>query len=130
MATNAVVSCRCGAVLISLTESLALAVNCHCELCRSINGAAFTTYVPVKASTVQITQGRQSVSMYRVTPGAERHWCRDCGTPRRPPQTPPPEAGANSPTWQWRDERMITRCERSWQGGQRILSGANFCPGT
>jgi hypothetical protein len=25
--------------------------------------------------------------------------------PRRPPQLPPPVAGANSPTWRWRDAR-------------------------
>lgn len=81
MVTTAVARCRCGAVVMNLKEPLAFAVNCHCELCRSINGAPFMTYVPVKTSAVQVAQGRENISMYRVTPGTEKHWCRDCDTP-------------------------------------------------
>lgn len=71
--------CKCGAVSYTADEALRL-VNCHCCLCRSINGGAFSSYVVVKAEGFTASFG-DSLGSVAVGESAIKHFCRDCGTP-------------------------------------------------
>ncbi|MDE2346116.1 MAG: GFA family protein [Gammaproteobacteria bacterium] len=73
--------CRCGAVEYRATGGIKGLVNCHCELCRSINGSAFSSYVVVALEGLSVGKGRERVSRYQVTDGAVKHYCSTCGTP-------------------------------------------------
>jgi integrase len=57
------------------------------------------------AHRIRALAGR--VLRYAVATGRAQHDVaadlKDALAPRRPPQTPPPVAGAKSPIWQWRD---------------------------
>jgi len=64
-----------------LTDEIKNIVNCHCNLCRSINGSAFSTYVVVSLDALDIVNGRDKLSEYQVTEGAVKHYCSACGTP-------------------------------------------------
>lgn len=55
-------------------------VNCHCTLCRSLTGSAFTTYAVVRQGDVSV-QGQSDVRKYQATEAATRHFCTKCGTP-------------------------------------------------
>ena len=79
--TVACAGCKCGAVEVEISAPVEVAVNCHCTMCRSINGSAFSTYAPLASSTVRVVKGSESLSSYQVTSGARKHWCQSCGTP-------------------------------------------------
>jgi hypothetical protein len=73
-------ACSCGAVKFQAAADMRRLVNCHCNMCRKINGSAFSTYavIPYKALFVS---GEESVAEYQVTDGARKHFCKKCGTP-------------------------------------------------
>ena len=72
-------SCCCGAVQFELTEKPSLLGMCHCSRCRKVGASAL---VFVKANTVHITQGRDSIATYKSTPPYQydRSFCSVCGT--------------------------------------------------
>lgn len=72
-------SCACGKVTYRCGEPVQV-VNCHCTLCRAINGSAFSSYVVVKTDAVELS-GRDNLSTYMATGKATKHFCSDCGTP-------------------------------------------------
>lgn len=73
-------SCKCGAIRFSSSEPLQL-VNCHCNLCRSINGSAFSSYVVTKLAEFKVESGDDQLASFDATDHAVKHFCRHCGTP-------------------------------------------------
>ena len=81
MADNYLGSCACGKVHFALDAEPLNIFNCHCTICRKMNGSAFSTYVVFKASALRITGGRAEIQAAAAGTQATRHFCRDCGTP-------------------------------------------------
>jgi len=50
-------SCNCGDVCFTAGNTITAVVNCHCKLCRKMNGSAFSTYVVVPEEGFNLTQG-------------------------------------------------------------------------
>lgn len=73
-------SCHCGNVSYAVHGNIVSVVNCHCELCRSLCGAAFASYVVVRQLELSL-QGQESLVSYTATDKATRHFCKICGTP-------------------------------------------------
>lgn len=73
-------SCKCGVVRFEAGDPLHV-VNCHCGLCRRMNGSAFTSYVVFLSEGFAIEQGADSVATFVATERAQKHFCRHCGTP-------------------------------------------------
>jgi len=73
-------SCLCGAVKYRAETNIRRVVNCHCGLCRRMNGSAFSSYavIPFKALVIF---GAMDLRSYAVTPRATKHYCGKCGTP-------------------------------------------------
>jgi hypothetical protein len=71
--------CKCAAVSLE-AKSASQVVNCHCGLCRSINGSAFSTYAVVSFGDLKVA-GSQAVASHQVTERARKHFCSICGTP-------------------------------------------------
>ena len=74
-------SCHCGKVQYALRGDIVSVVNCHCGLCRSLSGTAFTSYVVVRELNFRVEQGQQFLASYAATPKATKHFCIACGTP-------------------------------------------------
>lgn len=74
-------SCLCGAVTYEITGELAPIQLCHCAMCRRASGAGFATNMPVHAEHFRITAGEESLKIYRSSPGKERVFCGECGSP-------------------------------------------------
>ena len=53
--------------------------NCHCESCRRACSAPFTTFFGLRATAWRWTG--KAPGVYRSSPGVERFFCRDCGSP-------------------------------------------------
>lgn len=74
-------ACLCGLVRYEVRGSLTFAGNCHCSICRRSHGAAYATWAGVPAGAFRWTEGEDLVERYRSSPGAERAFCRRCGSP-------------------------------------------------
>lgn len=72
-------SCNCGAVRYEVTSKILNVVNCHCRLCRKMNGASFSTYVVVAESG--FTQLDGDLTTCNVTDKSRKSFCSKCGTP-------------------------------------------------
>jgi len=73
-------SCKCGNIHYVTGDPLQV-VNCHCSLCRNINGSAFSSYVVTPLADFKIEQGEQMLRGYAATDHAIKHFCATCGTP-------------------------------------------------
>ncbi len=73
-------SCGCGQVQLKLNADVLNTVNCHCDMCRSHNGAAFSTYAALPLNALEFTQGDDLISEYAFGT-AKKHFCGHCGTP-------------------------------------------------
>lgn len=74
-------SCHCGAVNYESTGKLLRFSNCHCDDCRKVSGAAFSSSLVVESSGFRITKGEDNLTAYESTPGKFRCFCRTCGSP-------------------------------------------------
>ena len=71
--------CLCKKVSFEIDTPIVACVNCHCESCRRQCSAPMTTYIGVVDSQWRWTGGAPKV--FRSSPGVERTFCGDCGTP-------------------------------------------------
>ena len=74
-------SCLCGGVKYRIAGLLTQALNCHCTMCRKLQGAAFRSRATVKAADFAWVQGESLVTFYESSPGNHRGFCRVCGSP-------------------------------------------------
>ncbi len=71
--------CMCGAVRYEVSGEPFWVGHCHCESCRSHTGAPVVTFVAFKEDQVAFTKGERQI--YNSSPGVERAFCGQCGTP-------------------------------------------------
>ena len=72
-------SCNCKSVTYASSGDVKAIVNCHCNLCRKMNGSAFSTYVVVPDESFELISGE--VKTVKVSEHASRSHCIECGTP-------------------------------------------------
>jgi hypothetical protein len=72
-------SCLCGRVRFEVAGKLAGIQLCHCALCRRAQGSAFAANLPVRAENFRLVAG--APKSYESSPGKERLFCGDCGSP-------------------------------------------------
>ncbi len=70
--------CLCGAVRYRATADPFRVAHCHCGMCRKLSGAAFITFVAFPAAA--FAWSGEAPARYRTSPGAERGFCRRCGS--------------------------------------------------
>ena len=73
-------ACHCGSLRYSVIGEPLSVVNCHCGMCRSLNGGAFSSYVVIRQPDLVIDE-KGSLRNYQVTESAEHQFCGICGTP-------------------------------------------------
>lgn len=71
--------CFCGVITFEIDTPAQTCVNCHCESCRRQCSAPMTTYVGLPDGRWRWTAGQPKV--FRSSPGVERTFCGDCGSP-------------------------------------------------
>src|SRR5262245_14243337 len=70
--------CQCGAVRYALSAEPDSTV-CHCRMCQKAVGGPFAALAKVRNEAFAWTRGQPGA--FRSSSAAERHFCRDCGTP-------------------------------------------------
>ena len=71
--------CFCGNVQFELQGQPLWVAHCHCESCRRNTGSAVATFVGYKKEQLAYTRGKRK--FYASSPGVQRGFCADCGTP-------------------------------------------------
>ena len=73
--------CLCGIVKYEYDGVITEIVRCHCMQCRKAQGTAFVTNTPIDAAKFVITQGQSSLKSFSSSPGKDRVFCANCGSP-------------------------------------------------
>ena len=81
MSDNYDASCACGKVHFILNEEPHITFNCHCTICRKMNGSAFSTYVVFPKDALRITEGSEDIQTVQVGEHGVKNFCRSCGAP-------------------------------------------------
>jgi hypothetical protein len=74
-------SCLCGGVKFAINGPLLRLLNCHCLQCRKQHGAAFRSRARVRVEDFKWIQGEDLVRYYQTSPGFQRGFCSNCGSP-------------------------------------------------
>jgi hypothetical protein len=74
-------SCLCGEVRFRIESELEPIQVCHCTQCRKAQGGPFATNIPVAASAFQLVGGEHLLKAYESSPGKQRLFCSQCGSP-------------------------------------------------
>jgi hypothetical protein len=74
-------SCLCGGVRFQILCELEPIQICHCSQCRKAQGTPFATNTPVKEGAFQLDSGAKLLKVFEASPGKQRVFCRECGSP-------------------------------------------------
>ena len=72
--------CLCGELRFTATLPSKWMAHCHCSLCQRAHGAGVVTWVGFEQDQVALDDPRDRLCWYASTPGAERGFCRRCGS--------------------------------------------------
>lgn len=73
-------SCICGAITFSADLPSKWCAHCHCSMCRKAHGAGYVTWAGFEQDQVNIGSGTDQLAWYDSSPGAQRGFCRKCGS--------------------------------------------------
>jgi hypothetical protein len=73
--------CLCGGVRYEISGKLENAGLCHCSMCRRNSGSAFVAAAQVASKDFKWTKGQDLIGRYKSSPGAQRIFCKNCGSP-------------------------------------------------
>ena len=71
--------CLCGKVQFELRGKQRWVAHCHCASCRRNTGSAVATFVGYEKEQLTYTRGERT--FFQSSPGVQRGFCADCGTP-------------------------------------------------
>jgi len=74
-------SCLCGGVRYEYSGAFGQFIYCHCQKCRKAQGTAFGTNAPIDVAAFKLLQGEELLKAYESSPGKQRVFCANCGSP-------------------------------------------------
>jgi GNAT superfamily N-acetyltransferase len=110
--------CFCGAIRYRIAEQPRRISHCHCSICRRTSGAAFVTWLTLRAGAFSLTCG--VAAQLQSTPKARRTFCAACGTPLTFQLTADPTcidvtvASLDAPNLLAPDEHIWTASQLGW----------------
>lgn len=72
--------CHCGKCTITIRSQEHNTINCHCNMCRSHSGAAFTTWITIASAEVDLPSPSQELTRYQFGEHGSTYFCVSCGT--------------------------------------------------
>ena len=71
--------CHCGTVKWSASLPQKVALNCHCNMCRSLSGADYSSWVILPADQFNLLSGSENLTIYQATEKFTKSFCSKCG---------------------------------------------------
>lgn len=72
--------CLCGGITITATLPSLWLAHCHCSQCQRAHGAAFVTWIGMRAEGCQVHDDTLLLRWYASSAAAERGFCSRCGS--------------------------------------------------
>lgn len=72
--------CYCGKVKFEIILPVKNVINCHCNMCRRLSGADYTTWVSVVNQSLTITHGIEHLAQYEINGQSTQTFCTVCAT--------------------------------------------------
>jgi len=73
-------SCLCGKVKFRFDGQILFFNHCHCSMCRKVHGAAFGSFLHVKADSFEWLSGVDDIKTYKVPNQDSRNFCDCCAS--------------------------------------------------
>lgn len=73
-------NCHCGLIGWEAKLPPKIVLNCHCNLCRSLSGAAYSSWVVLPTELYSVTKGSEHISEYQATDNYFKSFCSNCGS--------------------------------------------------
>ena len=80
MDTSIAGKCHCSAVEWQADLPPKVVLNCHCNMCRQLSGADYSSWVIVDASKFKVVKGSENICTYDATQKFSKSFCTACGT--------------------------------------------------
>ena len=71
---------HCGTVQWQAVLPHKMALNCHCNMCRSLSGADFSSWVVFAAANFKLTSGIEGLTTYQASDTFSKSFCTKCGS--------------------------------------------------
>lgn len=81
MSENFLGSCACNAINYVVRKNVQFVVNCHCNNCKKLTGAPFSSIAVALDQDFEIIKGKNEVSTFNISDNVKKHFCSSCGTP-------------------------------------------------
>jgi hypothetical protein len=72
--------CHCGVIQWEATLPHKIALNCHCNMCRSLNGADYSSWIVIPSNQFSILSGADTLSTYLASEKFLKSFCSQCGS--------------------------------------------------
>lgn len=72
--------CHCGTIRWQAALPPKIVINCHCNMCRKLSGADYSSWVIFPASQFGLLVGEESLTDYQATAHTRKSFCSLCGS--------------------------------------------------
>ncbi len=72
--------CYCGAVQFDIELPVFGIIYCHCNMCRQMSGADYSTWVRVLSDNFKIVEGEENLTEFIVSDKNSSYFCKKCGS--------------------------------------------------
>ena len=80
MSTSVSGKCHCGAIAWHAELPPTIVLNCHCNMCRQLSGADYSSWLVFPASQFTLAMGEANISEYQATENFSKSFCATCGS--------------------------------------------------
>ncbi|MEH6556972.1 MAG: GFA family protein [Oceanicoccus sp.] len=72
--------CHCGSVKWTATLPHKIALNCHCNMCRSLSGADYSSWIVIPSDQFSVISGGEDLTEYQASAAFTKSFCKKCGS--------------------------------------------------
>jgi hypothetical protein len=72
--------CHCGTVQWQVALPHKITLNCHCNMCRSLNGADYSSWLIFPADQFSVNSGAEALTWYEASSSFSKSFCSTCGS--------------------------------------------------
>lgn len=72
--------CHCGAVRWTAALPHKIALNCHCNMCRSLSGADYSSWIVIPSGQFSVQSGHDDIIQYQASEKFSKSFCKNCGS--------------------------------------------------
>lgn len=72
--------CHCKKIQWQVALPISTTLNCHCNMCRNLSGADYSTWVVIPEDNFRIISGENLINNYQATEEFSKFFCKTCSS--------------------------------------------------